>query len=414
LVSGQGRMERESNAMQPMCRSGCGFYGNPAQDGLCSVCYKDVLRKKQQPPVSSTPSSNNAPQAPPSGQSVTASSVSIRPVVTPQSFASSIASSNTTTTSASSASASAASPSASSCAASANNPVVSATYTAQPTVHSALFCSDKDVSIDLGEGEGMGDRREKQKRCNPSFNTSSLRKDECLPEEKCHTIAFGDSVSEEEEEQEDENDDEEEEEIVCYEIDLIDDSGPIDNVLHLAKQQEVTHDNEQQLVVIMENLSDEDDDSVSLGHFNVSFDYESKTFEDSASSSTPRVMKSKSLEAEKVSNLGGPARSQTNAKKRKISADDSGSLGGHSNNSSIADNEDKDGDKEDAKKKKNRCATCRKKVGLTGFECRCGGLFCAIHRYSDKHECSFDYRELGAAEIRRNNPVVVGEKIQKI
>jgi AN1-type zinc finger protein 5/6 len=30
------------------------------------------------------------------------------------------------------------------------------------------------------------------------------------------------------------------------------------------------------------------------------------------------------------------------------------------------------------------------------------------------HECSFDYRELGAQEIRRNNPVVVGEKIQKI
>lgn len=49
-----------------------------------------------------------------------------------------------------------------------------------------------------------------------------------------------------------------------------------------------------------------------------------------------------------------------------------------------------------------------------GFECRCGGLFCAIHRYSDKHECTFDYREHGAAEIRRNNPVVVGEKIQKI
>lgn len=51
---------------------------------------------------------------------------------------------------------------------------------------------------------------------------------------------------------------------------------------------------------------------------------------------------------------------------------------------------------------------------FVGFECRCGGLYCAIHRYSDKHECTFDYREHGAAEIRRNNPVVVGEKIQKI
>lgn len=51
---------------------------------------------------------------------------------------------------------------------------------------------------------------------------------------------------------------------------------------------------------------------------------------------------------------------------------------------------------------------------ISGFECRCGGLYCSLHRYSDMHECSFDYRELGAQEIRRNNPVVVGEKIQKI
>jgi len=83
------------------------------------------------------------------------------------------------------------------------------------------------------------------------------------------------------------------------------------------------------------------------------------------------------------------------------------------NNSELDDSQDNKDDK-DSKKKKNRCAMCRKKVGLTGFECRCGGLYCAVHRYSDKHDCSFDYRELGAQEIRRNNPVVVGEKIQKI
>ena len=53
-------------------------------------------------------------------------------------------------------------------------------------------------------------------------------------------------------------------------------------------------------------------------------------------------------------------------------------------------------------------------LSILGFECRCGGLYCSVHRYSDKHECSFNYRELGAEEIRRNNPVVVGQKIQKI
>lgn len=88
-------------------------------------------------------------------------------------------------------------------------------------------------------------------------------------------------------------------------------------------------------------------------------------------------------------------------------------IDGPSSSSAAVADDDKDGDK-DSKKKKNRCAVCRKKVGLTGFECRCGGLYCSVHRYSDKHECPFDYRLLGANEIRRNNPVVVGEKIKKI
>ncbi|XP_043933901.1 AN1-type zinc finger protein 6 isoform X2 [Protopterus annectens] len=74
--------------------------------------------------------------------------------------------------------------------------------------------------------------------------------------------------------------------------------------------------------------------------------------------------------------------------------------------------QDKSPDK--PKQKKNRCFMCKKKLGLTGFECRCGNVFCGTHRYSDKHNCSYDYKADAAEKIRKENPVVVGEKIQKI
>lgn len=62
----------------------------------------------------------------------------------------------------------------------------------------------------------------------------------------------------------------------------------------------------------------------------------------------------------------------------------------------------------------NRCSSCKKRVGLTGFSCRCGNLFCSSHRYSDKHDCSFDYRSVGRDAIAKANPVVKAEKLNKI
>lgn len=58
------------------------------------------------------------------------------------------------------------------------------------------------------------------------------------------------------------------------------------------------------------------------------------------------------------------------------------------------------------KKVVNRCSGCRKRVGLTGFRCRCGELFCSEHRYSDRHDCSYDYKTAGREAIARENPVV--------
>ncbi|XP_074292558.1 zinc finger A20 and AN1 domain-containing stress-associated protein 8-like [Silene latifolia] len=62
----------------------------------------------------------------------------------------------------------------------------------------------------------------------------------------------------------------------------------------------------------------------------------------------------------------------------------------------------------------SRCTSCKKRVGLTGFNCRCGNLFCATHRYSDKHECPFDYRSAGRDAIAKANPVIKAEKLDKI
>lgn len=200
-------MERESNPMQALCRSGCGFYGSPATDGLCSLCYKENLKKKQQPPVSAA--------TVPTSQTVSGNAGTLQ-----SGFGS---------------------------------PAVTGT-TAQPTI--------------------------------PTIPQSTT---------------------------------------------------------DLPNPKEVSREDQDSEVGVSVTVAE---GSVSSGDTDECFD-------------------------------------------------------------------GKETDKE-SKKKKNRCAVCRKKVGLTGFECRCGGLFCSVHRYSDKHDCKFDYREMGAQEIRRNNPVVVGEKVQKI
>ncbi|PHU05616.1 Zinc finger A20 and AN1 domain-containing stress-associated protein 8 [Capsicum chinense] len=61
-----------------------------------------------------------------------------------------------------------------------------------------------------------------------------------------------------------------------------------------------------------------------------------------------------------------------------------------------------------------KCTACRKRVGLMGFSCKCGDLFCADHHYSDKHNCPFDYRNAGQNAIAKANPIIVAEKLIKI
>ena len=59
-----------------------------------------------------------------------------------------------------------------------------------------------------------------------------------------------------------------------------------------------------------------------------------------------------------------------------------------------------------------KCMACKKKVGLLGFSCRCGGTFCSLHRYVEGHACGFDYKKADREKIAQQNPLVMASKIE--
>lgn len=64
-------------------------------------------------------------------------------------------------------------------------------------------------------------------------------------------------------------------------------------------------------------------------------------------------------------------------------------------------------------KNKNICWVkgCKKKLGLNGFECKCGTITCSAHRYPFEHSCPIDYKQIARDKIKKNNPVVIADKI---
>jgi len=62
----------------------------------------------------------------------------------------------------------------------------------------------------------------------------------------------------------------------------------------------------------------------------------------------------------------------------------------------------------------NRCFTCNKRVGLTGFKCRCDYVFCGTHRLPEEHHCDFDYKTTGREQLLKNNPLVVPSKLNRV
>lgn len=64
-------------------------------------------------------------------------------------------------------------------------------------------------------------------------------------------------------------------------------------------------------------------------------------------------------------------------------------------------------------KNTNRCFSCNKKIGLTGFKCRCGFVFCGPHRLAEAHDCDFDYKGAGRESLAKANPLVQADRVAR-
>jgi hypothetical protein len=76
--------------------------------------------------------------------------------------------------------------------------------------------------------------------------------------------------------------------------------------------------------------------------------------------------------------------------------------------------EDGSGNGRPVQKNKGRCFKCKKKIGFTGCECRCGYVFCGDHRYADAHSCDFDYKHLKKEILTEANPVIMAKKVDML
>ena len=61
---------------------------------------------------------------------------------------------------------------------------------------------------------------------------------------------------------------------------------------------------------------------------------------------------------------------------------------------------------------KCRCFKCNRKVGLLGFNCKCGFSFCSSHRFPEHHDCQFDHAQLDKTKLAEMNKVIQPKKVE--
>ena len=62
------------------------------------------------------------------------------------------------------------------------------------------------------------------------------------------------------------------------------------------------------------------------------------------------------------------------------------------------------------------CEFCKKKkVGILAFSCKCNyNNLCKNCRLPESHNCTHDYKKEERHKLEKDNPVVIGDKLEKI
>ena len=57
---------------------------------------------------------------------------------------------------------------------------------------------------------------------------------------------------------------------------------------------------------------------------------------------------------------------------------------------------------------------CKKRIKITDYPCKCGNIYCKIHKLSENHDCKYDYRETGLKDKKTEEMKCLSNKVQKI
>ena len=60
----------------------------------------------------------------------------------------------------------------------------------------------------------------------------------------------------------------------------------------------------------------------------------------------------------------------------------------------------------------DKCMKCNKKT-LILYKCKCEKQFCRNHKYSDNHNCSYNYKLKQQEFLQKSNPIIIPNKINQ-